>query len=272
MQEGWKYYNHALVPTTAPHEKIKEIQSGFWNGWEGFPLFARWTTDFDCGYETNWWYVIKEAPFSIEELSAKRKKNIRQSLKKCVVKKIDPVENVKELFEVYSAAYTRYSKADNRKTFEQFKCQCERESKEEYDYWGGYSIETGNLIGFMTIRIGEDYVESCVAKYHPDFLKCRVSDAIHYTVLNEYLNNCGKKYLSSGMRNINHITNVQDYKIDNFNFKKAYCHLCIMYRKPLDIIIRLLYPFKGLINKVNGGHFVHQMSSVLRMEEIRRGN
>jgi hypothetical protein len=71
MIDGWKYYNHAMIPTTAPHEipDLTPIKSGsIWNRLrEGMPLLARWTSDFDCGYETEWWYCIKDSPFDIRK-------------------------------------------------------------------------------------------------------------------------------------------------------------------------------------------------------------
>jgi len=51
---GWKYYNHAAIPTTAPHEKVNTQPIKDKTIWkmDGKPLFARWTENFDCGYET----------------------------------------------------------------------------------------------------------------------------------------------------------------------------------------------------------------------------
>lgn len=56
---GWKYYNHAVIPASAPHEMpdISPIIDGSIWEIEGAPLLARWTTDFDCGYQTNWWGI-----------------------------------------------------------------------------------------------------------------------------------------------------------------------------------------------------------------------
>ena len=88
--KGWKYYNHAVIPTTAPHENpnMAPVEDGsIWKIGGGRPLLARWTTEFDCGYETSWWYVIKEQPFEMELLDSKVRKHIRQSLKKVYVKK-----------------------------------------------------------------------------------------------------------------------------------------------------------------------------------------
>lgn len=45
----WIYYNHALVPNIAPHKEIDvpKFDKKFWNSCDGYPLFARWITDFD---------------------------------------------------------------------------------------------------------------------------------------------------------------------------------------------------------------------------------
>ena len=46
---GWKYYNNAAIPTTAPHEEanVTPVEDGsIWNI-KG-ALLARWTTDWDC--------------------------------------------------------------------------------------------------------------------------------------------------------------------------------------------------------------------------------
>ena len=65
---GWKYYNHAAIPTCAPHEMpdLTPVKDGsIWHIEGKNPLLVRYTTDWDCGYDTGWWYLIKEAPFDI---------------------------------------------------------------------------------------------------------------------------------------------------------------------------------------------------------------
>lgn len=71
--EGWKYYNHAAIPTTAPHQNVNLepiLDGSIWN-LKG-ALLARWITNWDCKEETNWWYVIKDEPFDISSLKSKR--------------------------------------------------------------------------------------------------------------------------------------------------------------------------------------------------------
>ena len=64
MNNEWEYYNHALVPTTAPHVEpdVSWIRNKkVWKEFAGgkYPLLVRWVTDFDCGQETEWWHCIK---------------------------------------------------------------------------------------------------------------------------------------------------------------------------------------------------------------------
>lgn len=89
---NWKYYNHAALPTTPPHmaPDLSPIVSGDIWKLNGSPLFARWTTDFDCGYETNWWYIIKDQPFDINALKAKRRYEIKKGIKNFDAKTIEP--------------------------------------------------------------------------------------------------------------------------------------------------------------------------------------
>lgn len=67
----------------APHEKVnlKPIGDGsIWKLQEKV-LLARWTSEFDCSYETNWWYIIKDTPFDIANMKAKRRYEINKGLK-----------------------------------------------------------------------------------------------------------------------------------------------------------------------------------------------
>ena len=59
----WRYYNHALIPTCAPHEAADVSLWAAHGG--GTTFFARWTSDFDCGYETGWWYEVKDTPVDL---------------------------------------------------------------------------------------------------------------------------------------------------------------------------------------------------------------
>ncbi len=274
MNNEWEYYNHALVPTTAPHvdPDVSCIEDGtIWNlsKEKHLTLLARWTTDFDCGMETNWWYLIKDAPFDEESLSKSSRKHIRQSFKKCRVEMIDPRKHLDELYRVYEEAYARYQNADNKVDYDCFVQGC-MEDNSDTEYWAGYEIESGRMIGYVTVIVSEEFVETSTAKFSTEYMKLRVSDALYATILKYYLNEKSKKYVTSGQRSINHITESQTYKTDTFGFRKAYCKVHIKYNPKYAWIIRIVYPMRRIISKFDRITLVHQVCGVLRLEEIVR--
>ena len=107
------------------------------------------------------------------------------------------------------------------------------------------------------------------SKYSTGDLKLRVSDALNYTVLNYYLNDCGKRYVSNGTRSVIHETNVQDYYQEHFNFRKAYCKLQIKYRFPVNLLICILYPLRKILKNHDTGN-LHSVMALLYMEQIAR--
>lgn len=237
----------------------------------GTPLLARWTTDWDCGHETSWWFIIKDAPFNLSEYSSKQRKHFRQALNKCEVRIVDPVEQSEKLYKVYVAAFQNYKEADNESSHEQFLTNCHKDQQEGVIYFAAFDKVSGMLIGYMNTVEHPTYVETRTAKYHPDFLNLRPSDAIHYTVLDYYLNQLRKKFVCSGSRNINHITNAQEYKIESFKFRRAYCHLHVKFNPKIAWAIPIAYRMRGVLRKFDKIRLIHQINAVLKMEEIQRG-
>ena len=82
--EGWRYYNHAIIPTCAPHESVnmRPLENGsIWKVGrrkKDIAVFARWISDWDCVQKTDWWYVIKDDGFDITSLKSKRRYEINK--------------------------------------------------------------------------------------------------------------------------------------------------------------------------------------------------
>ena len=267
----WKYYNHAMIPTTAPHEipDISSIKDGsIWKE-NKHALFARWTTDFDCDYETDWWYIVRWSPFDFDCLDSSSRKHIRQALKKCKVNIINPKEEIEHIYRVYEEAYTRYKKFDNKHDYNVFKKQVENNVKDGVEYWGAYNNEN-RLIGWISVKNYNTYIQTITAKFSTDYLKLGASAALYYHILTYYLNGYGIKYVCSGEKSINHTTNTQEYKIKTFGYKKVYCKLNIAYNPKIKWIIKMLYPFRKLLKCFDCIMFLHRVNAVLSMEEIVR--
>lgn len=268
---SWKYYNHAVIPTTAPHETvdITDIENG--DIWKQYPkaLLARWTTNWDCGHETNWWFLIKDSSIVLEELSSHSRKHIRQGIAKCEVKVIDSSAYAEELYACSHAAFAKYGIATNEISKEEFIINCKKDSR--LTYFAGFENESKKLIGYLLVREDGNYAEIITAKFDPSFLNTHVSDALYYVVINNYLSNKKKGYyVCSGERNINHLTNTQEYKEKTFGYRKAYCKLHIAYRPWFGMVVKLIYPFRKALMLFDSVKFVHLINGVLRMEEIQK--
>lgn len=264
---GWTYYNHAMVPTCAPHEQpnINIMNSSiFWKPGGGIPLFARWTDNFDCGYETEWWYTILDHPFDINSIKAKHRYYIKQGLKNFDVKRLTAVEfkryrtNILEILNFLRSHEYHLDTVENVVI-----------PNENQYYLGAFEKDTCHLVGWALITEYKDYVGFTSLKVLPEYEKKSINAGIVYTLIDQYNSKLDKDfYITNGTRTINHPTQFNTYLRRMFEFRKAYCILHIKYRWFIKPIVKALYPIRKQISK-RGGR-LHQVSAVLKMEEIAR--
>ena len=84
-----------------------------------------------------------------------------------------------------------------------------------------------------------------------------------------YLNERNYKYVNDGARSISHETNIQNFLIQKFKFRKAYCKLHIIYSQKVKLLLLMIYPFKSLVQYLKIGFFV-KLNILIKQEEIRR--
>lgn len=272
--EGWKYYNHIVLPVGAPYEEVNLdiIKSGeAWKIHSGKTLLARWVTDFDCGYETNWWFEIKDEPFDISALKSKRRYNITLGNRNFDVKVINPCEYKEELFNVQVAAYAGYPAKYRPKVHkESFFRQID--AWDEYVVFAAFYRETEELVGYACMKdVSEVFLSLEILKSNPDFERLCINAAIINKILihyDEFLRKGG--IISQGERNVNHETNFQEYLERLFCFRKAYCKLNVQYNPKIKWIIKMLYPFRNVLRKYDDISILHKVNAILRMEEICR--
>lgn len=277
MSNGWKYYKHALLPTSAPHENVdtEKIKNGkIWRGkWKGTPLFARWTSNWDCGKETQWWYCLKDTSFDIEKIKAKYRYYIRKGERNFNVIRINPLECVDDLFEVQKRAFSAYPITYRPRSIikERVTAEIIKNHQNGLIYYGAYGRDDGCLYGFSIVRYKKDYAELLVQKTDPKAEKKQINAALVYGCLNDMKNLFdGDFYLLDGERNVNHITGFQDYLIRYFGFRRAYCKLHITYRPLLKPIIYVIYPIRKVIKAFDSNRIIHKVNAILKMEEISR--
>lgn len=271
--QGWKYYHRAALPTTPPHEipNLSPLEDGsIWSIDDKKPLMARWTSDFDQGEETNWWYVIKDTPFDPSLLKAKRRYEINKGIKNFEVKAISPCEHLEALYEVQIAALSGYPKR-NRFTISKEAFFRDMGRTENYVYFGAFSRKTGKLLGFASVFCQSSWLDFRVLKADPAAEREGVNAALVEGLLRYFQELLQQGiYISDGIRSIHHETAFQDYLEKYFGFRKAYCKIHIKYHPRIKPVIGLLYPFRKLLGALDFIGAVHQINSVLRMEELVR--
>jgi hypothetical protein len=263
----WRKYNGALIPDQPPHIRIndsnnlikKKIRSN--NAY-----FARWTTDFDCNEETNFWYVICDEFISIDKLSRNTRNQIRRGLRKCDVRIVDKRIIIEEGFESYYAAFLNYSTHIKPKNKAEFQDEL-LAFDSEWEFWGIYNEE--KMIGYCQNKIVGKYCDYSTIKFHPNYLKLYPSYALFYTMNKYYLDEKGFDYVNDGARSISHETNIQEFLIKKFKFRKAYCKLNVIYNLRIGFLVKLLYSFRLVLKLLNFEPFT-KLNILLDQEKIRR--
>lgn len=267
--EGWKYYNHAAIPDCAPHEKpaLGSIADGTIWRIGGVPLFARWTSNWDCGYETNWWYVIKDEPFDISALKSKRRYEINKGNKNFEIKIINPHDCEDDLYGITIKALSAWP--------EKYRPKIDRvkwsvEGWDKYMIFGAYERNNNVLEGYAIVEDCQSYASFSVLRTNPETEKFGINAAIVDGILQYFRKRFnGSFYICDGERSIRHETSFQDYLEKYFEFRKAYCKLNLKYRMGFGMVVRFLFPLRKLLKgKTSIGSSI---VAVLKMEEIRLG-
>lgn len=265
MLSTWRKYQNILEPDGPPHIAVdaSEVVNAIKHS---NAILARWVSNFDCKEETDFWYVIKDTSFNLLDTNHKVRNKIKKGLKNCRIEIISKEIFIESAYEVYMKAFQNYNTFYKPMLKDQF-IQTISQLDDSYEFWGVYNA-SDKLIGFSQNRIEFDVCKFSVTKFHPDYLKMRPSEALFYSMIEHYFSIANIKYIHNGTRSIGHDTNIQDFLIKKFNFRKAYCRLHVKYHPMIKILVFLLYPFRVFFKMFNF-KFFRKISVLLVQENIR---
>lgn len=255
-RHAWRY---SLAPDKEPQLSNSQcadlLKQGGW--------MVRNTFDFDCKEETDFWYLIKDSFSGMDEHSQNERKKLRHALRSFEFKLIDKEIVRQKGYPIIKATYVDYNVNDrdmNENIFDKYLDDCEG----NHDFWGAFDVETQDMVGFCEVRVWNDACEYGLMGFDPKY-KHNASYPYYgfFFKMNEYyLGEKGFKYVSDGSRSITEHSNIQPFLEQNFKFRKAYCKLKIHYKWWFGAIVRVLYPFRGLIWSRN-------VKAVLRMHGMQ---
>lgn len=215
----------------------------------------------------DWYAVVCDKFISLENMKSKNRSEVQRGLKNCEVKRIDADFLSRNGYEVYLSAFMSYrnniNKVQSKESF-QSEIFSERGFEDIVHYWGVFS--NNKLIAYSkNLLFDRVEVSYSSVKFNPEYLSRYPSYALFYEMNRFYLEQEGFEYVSDGYRSLMHETNIQDYLIRKFNFKKKYLSLNVHYSSKFGVMVKFIYPFRNIIKG-----FDNRVDSILRQESIVR--
>lgn len=260
----WRVYNGGLVPAS-PSPQFVELsdaeahslleESGAW--------FCRYSSQ-PSQTETGWWYIAHDGVTN-QRLSSNTRSKVNRGRRNCVVRPIEPQWLASHGYEIYRSAHERYKNAVplSKETFAR---NVAGSAGGPFEYWGVFVAQ--ELAAYCQCIVEEENVDTSVTRFHPAYLKYYPSYALISGLIEIYVEKRGLA-LSNGDRSISHETNFQDFLI-KMGFQKKYCRLNVAYRRELDVLVRMTFPFRKIIAALPDRGVLHKVNAVLFQEELRR--
>ena len=260
-------YRQAWRFDGAPHQELQLQEKEWKNLLKQGGLMVRNTYDFDCQKETCFWYVIKDQYEGIEGLSSRVRNKVRHAQQYFDYQKVTFETIQEKAYPILEETYADYAIRDrkmNQEVFEQYLRHCKERS---FDYWGIFEKESQQMVGFCTVRMWDNCCEYEVTGIASKYKKHGYYPyyGLFHHLNQHYLENLHFNYVSDSARTITEHSNIQDFLIENFSFRKAYCQLAVHYKWGMNLAVKMLYPFRKAIS-------LNRVKAILNMEAMQRGD
>ncbi len=259
-------YRQAWRFDGAPHEEPKLTVDECKKLLKQGGLMVRNTYDFDCQQPTCFWNLIKDQFEGFREFSSSTRNRVQKSLGKLNFRRIDSDLIKQKGYPILKATFDDYATADrpmNQQVFDDYLCHCR---SKDYEYWGVFDSNSNEFIGFCANRLWNETAEYGIIGIRPRYKHNGTFPyyGLFYSMNQYYLQEKGLKYVTDGSRSITEHSNIQNFLIEKFNFRKAYCQLHVHYNWWMKIAVKMLYPFRKIIT-------IPQVKAILNMEAMQRG-
>lgn len=242
----YKLYKHAWVFDGAPHLELKMTAADSQRllaegGW-----LIRNTYAFDFPTPTPFWYVIKDSFGGMEELHTKMRNQVRKSQQAFDYRIIDKDTLLNQGYSIYCKAVGHYRIRTAVPSLPDFK-QRILDASEDTDLWGAFDKTTKQLSAFAINKVQDNMCEYQTLKALPEAVNSYVYYGLIHAMNAYYLGEKRLRYVCDGARSITEHSNIQPFLLNKFRFRKAYCRLTIIYKKPFGTLIRLFVPLRKII-------------------------
>lgn len=214
---------------------------------------------------------MADSPLDLTKLKAKRRYEHTKAAKNFRVQRINPIAYIKELFSVQVQAFAVYPVKYRPHDLSLEKLQTYFKTGKNLITYAAFYRDDNSMAGYAIVEDNGDYANFLVQKTVPAKEKLGVNMALVDGILNDFAERLTHNfYIVDGERCVNHETGFQDYLIKYAGFRRAYCHMHIAYRPCVRPLIRILYPLRKALHRLDNNNLVHKVNALLKMEEIAR--
>lgn len=267
----WRKYRGVLRPISHPH-----IEPKLGNGdikkllRDSKAAFATWTYEFDSS-KSEWWWIIAERPYSLERLKPKTRYNIKHGLKNCQARIISGKILSDIGYECYRSAMQRHSQTVSLDEAAFRRLMPNYDLDKAHEVWGLFMGE--KMIGYATYRIIDDIVYEEDTIFDPHYFKYHSSYVLIHATTHHYLNEKNFKYILCGWRSMSHETNFQEFTMDKFMRRKAYCKMGLEYAPMYGMLAAIIYHSKAIWSRVYLPESIkNKLNVVYRLNEIKKNS
>lgn len=263
---GYYLYRHAWRFEGAPHKERKLTACECKELLNKGGILVRNTFDFDTRNETSFWYVVKDQFGGFDELSSRTRNKVRRAKDNFEYKLVDLEFIRQNAYPIIKETFTDYHTNDRPMSETIFNTYLDECAQSTFDYWGIFDKRTTRFVGFCTVHIWDNCGEYGVSGIQTHY-KHNASYpyyGLYFEMNRYYLNEHKFKYVTDSARTITNHSEIQDFLIHYFSFRKAYCQLEVHYQWWMKMAVRMLYPFRNIIKSP-------RVKAVLNMEAMRRG-
>lgn len=252
----WRFAGapHCEEKVTADEARQMLSQGGF---------LVRNTYQFDCQDNTTFWYIIKDSFGGLDELSHKTRQKVRKAMSAIDYRIVDKGLIKSKGFSIYKESLKSFHDDGSALAENAFNALVEADTTE---CWACFDKATDTMVGFSLNSRHDDACSYELTAILPEYRKngSYIYYGLTYIKNEYYLDKLNLRYVSDGSRSVTEHSGIQEWLIENFGFRKAYCHLDIYYKWWMKAAVGLLYPFKKIIT-------MPRVKAVLNMEAMRRG-
>jgi hypothetical protein len=273
---GWIIYQGIGVPSNPVFHNVPSISERKKVLIELNVPLIRWIEQWDDSSTFPFYGVIQDHHTEICDLKRQVRYEVKRALRNYYFQELLSPDVINEGFKIYIASFKTYDTYLRPLSENDFKNSFQNNLLTEKDIPKFFGIRESSSNTLVCYAYGVHYSEGNyfdlkVVKFDPEHLKNNISELLFYEIGKLLLLTNKLSFIFDGFVSIAHKSNIQEYLVRKFNYRKAYCKLCVHYQPYAKLLVITIFPFRRYIRFI--GRYISifsRLSILLSQEELRK--